>query len=103
MTKNREDEIKQMIISQLHKVAPQLKGYRFFLFGSRANGTAKPRSDFDVGVIGEQPLPLKTFYLIEDLFDEMETLYIIDFVDFKRVSSRFAEYALQHIEVLYEG
>jgi hypothetical protein len=30
MTKNREDEIKQMIISQLHKLAPQLKGYRFF-------------------------------------------------------------------------
>lgn len=100
---SREEEIKQMIITQLHKVAPLLKGYRVFLFGSRAEGTSKPRSDFDVGVIGEQPLPLKTFYLIEDLFDEMETLYKIDWVDFNQVSSRFAEYALQHIEILYEG
>jgi uncharacterized protein len=100
---HREQEIKHKIIMQLHKVAPLLKGYQVFLFGSRVEGTAKSRSDFDIGIIGQQPLPLKTFYLIEDLFDEIETLYKIDWVDFNRVSSRFVDQALQHIEVLYEG
>jgi len=100
---HREQEIKHQIIMQLHKVAPLLKGYQIFLFGSRVEGTAKPRSDFDIGIIGQQPLPLKTFYVIEDLFDEIETLYKIDWVDFNQVSSRFVDHALQHIEVLYEG
>jgi len=47
---SREEAIKQLIKEQLRKAAFGLKGYKVFLFGSRATGTAKSRSDFDVGV-----------------------------------------------------
>ena len=55
-----------------------LRGYRVVLFGSRTAGTSRDRSDFDVGVMGDTPLPLATFYKMEDLFDEIPTLYRID-------------------------
>lgn len=72
---SREEDIKQLIKEQLRKAALGLKGYKVFLFGSRATGTVKSRSDFDVGVHGKRPIPLKTFYNIEDLLESIETLY----------------------------
>jgi len=47
---SREEAIKQLIKEQLRKAAFGLKGYKVFLFGSMAAGTAKSRSGFDVGV-----------------------------------------------------
>jgi predicted nucleotidyltransferase len=44
----REQEIKEQIRRQVARAGRQLAGYRVFLFGSRACGTARPRSDFDV-------------------------------------------------------
>ena len=78
-----------------------LRGYRIVLFGSRAAGNALERSDFDVGVLGDAPLPLKTFYEMEDLFDRIETLYRIDWVDLNRVSPKFRNEALKKTEPLY--
>ena len=77
-----------------------LRGYRVFLFGSRTSGTARDRSDFDVGVLGDTPLPLATFYKMEDLFEEIPTLYRIDWVDLNRVSPEFCREALKQTEVL---
>jgi predicted nucleotidyltransferase len=79
----------------------ELRGYRVLLFGSRASGNARERSDFDVGVIGEQPLPFKTFYKLEDLFEQIETLYRIDWVDLNCTSPEFRREALKKTEVLY--
>jgi uncharacterized protein len=82
-------------------MAVDLRGYRVVLFGSRAAGDARDRSDFDVGVLGDAPLPLKTFYEMEDLFDGIETLYRIDWVDLNRVSPEFRREALKKSETLY--
>jgi uncharacterized protein len=82
-------------------MAEDLQGHRVVLFGSRASGGARERSDFDIGVLGDRPLPLKAFYRLEDLFDEIDTLYKIDWVDLNRVSPEFHQEALKKTEVLY--
>ena len=98
----REEAIKAILKAQLVKAAPMLRGHKVFLFGSRVTGTAKPHSDFDVGVYGETPLPVRDFFMIEDMFDALPTLFKIDWVDFNRASSKFRERAMKKIEILYE-
>jgi predicted nucleotidyltransferase len=98
---NREMEIKARIAEVMHRNAVRLRGHRVFLFGSRVTGGARPHSDFDVGVIGDEPLPLDDFYAIEDQLDDLPTLYKIDWVDFNRVSPRFSERATQQVELIH--
>jgi hypothetical protein len=47
------------------------------LFGSRAHGTAKPRSDFDIGVCGASVMPYDDFYSLADQIELLPTLYRI--------------------------
>ena len=101
-TKAREAEVMAMIRDVFRRIAPLLDGYQVFLFGSRASGAARPRSDFDVGIIGEKPIALRDFYVIEDLLENLPTLYTIDWVDFNRASARFRNEAMKQVEILYE-
>jgi len=98
---NRETEIKRLIADVMRRNAERLRGHRVFLFGSRVTGDARPHSDFDIGVVGDTPLPLNDFYAIEDQLDDLPTLYKIDWVDFNRASPRFSERAARQIEVLH--
>lgn len=98
---NRESEIKAQIADVMRRNANRLCGHRVFLFGSRATGDARSHSDFDIGVVGDEPLPLDVFYAIEDQLDDLPTLYKIDWVDFNRASPRFSERAMQQIEVIH--
>ena len=95
-----EKRIKEEIRKVCARMKEDLAGYRVVLFGSRVAGVARERSDFDVGVLGDRPLPLATFYKMEDLFDEIDTLYRIDWVDLNRVSPEFRREALKHMELL---
>jgi predicted nucleotidyltransferase len=95
-------EIRHLIVEALRRSADRLRGRKVVLFGSRARGKSRPRSDFDIGVIGDAPMPLRDFYAIEDLLDELPTLYRIDWVDLARVGERFRSNALRDAEVLYE-
>ncbi len=78
----------------LRAAAGQLAGYRVVLFGSRATGRATARSDFDLGVVGDSPLPLARFYHVGDRLQALPTLYTIDWVDLNRVSPAFRRRAL---------
>jgi predicted nucleotidyltransferase len=98
----REQEVRQMLEASLRIAAAHLKGHRVVLFGSRARGNSKPRSDFDLGVIGDTPLPLEDFYAVEDLLESLPTLYRFDWVDLARTSKRFRDAALSSMEVIYE-
>lgn len=98
---DRETEIKMLIADVMRRNAERLRGHQVFLFGSRATGDARPHSDFDVGVMGDEPLLLKDFYAIEDQLDDLPTLYKIDWVDFNRVSARFSERAMQQVEKIH--
>lgn len=94
-------DIKEEIRKICVQMGEELYGYRVVLFGSRASGNARERSDFDVGVIGETPLPLHTFYEMEDRFDHIETLYRIDWIDLNRASAGLRREAFKKFEVLY--
>jgi predicted nucleotidyltransferase len=100
---NREQVIKLEIQEQLQKIGGDLEGYKVVLFGSRASGRARSRSDFDVGIIGDRPIPLATFYRIDDILAAIDTLYTIDWVDLNRVTPAFRREALRTTETLYEG
>ena len=78
-----------------------LRGHRVVLFGSRAAGTARERSDFDLGVDGDVPLPLSAFYAVADRLESLRTLYRIDWVDLCRTSETFRAEALRCNRVLY--
>lgn len=98
---DREAEIRNMIIQVMRAAALHLGNHKVVLFGSRATGRAKPRSDFDIGVIGDEPLPVEDFYAIEDQLDALPTLYRIDWVDLNRVGEHFHVSALRVAEVIH--
>lgn len=98
---DREAEIKTMIIQVMRRNAERLSGHQVFLFGSRAAGNARPRSDFDIGVLGAAPLALGDFYAIEDQLDDLPTLYKIDWVDFNRASPQFTQRATRNMQVIH--
>ncbi len=91
-----------MIAEIMRTYANRLRGHKVVLFGSRALGNPKPRSDFDQGIIGDTPLPLEDYFAIEDLLDELPILYRIDWVDLARISERFRAQALKKVDVIYE-
>lgn len=97
----RESEVKAMIVGVLRANASRLEGRKVVLFGSRARGDARPRSDFDLGVVGDQPMPLDAFFAIQDMLEELPTLYRIDWVDFARAGEKLKERALRNVEVLH--
>jgi predicted nucleotidyltransferase len=100
---SREDEIRQMLRDLFAKSSHRLPQHRVVIFGSRARGDAKPRSDFDLAVMGATPLPLTDFYALSDELDHLKTLYRFDWVDLARASEKFLRSALENTEVVYEA
>jgi predicted nucleotidyltransferase len=100
---SREDEICLMLRDMFARSAHRLLQHRVVIFGSRARGDARPRSDFDLAVIGETPLPLEDFYALSDELDQLKTLYRFDWLDLARVSAKFRQAALANTEVIYEA
>jgi len=99
----REAEIVNMLVDLFASKRADLGKHRVLLFGSRARGNATQRSDFDIGVDGDQPLPIDTFYELEDALESLPTLYSFDWVDLARANSRFREEALNSARVIYEA
>ena len=98
---SREEQILLLIVQCIAKFGDSLKGHQVLLIGSRANGTARPKSDFDLGVIGPKPLPLKTFHEIEEALENLPTLFRIDWVDLNKVSEYFRLNALSEGKVIH--
>lgn len=99
----REAEIMQMLKNLFASKQADLKKHRVLLFGSRARGNAKQRSDFDLAVDGDEPLPLKSFFEIAEDLENLPTLYSFDWVDLTKVNNRFREEALKSARVIYES
>ena len=98
----REEEVMQMLKDLFANKKADLERHRVLLFGSRARGDAKQRSDFDLAVDGNEPLSIQKFYEIEEALEQLPTLYSFDWVDLTKVNSRFREEALKSAQVLYE-
>ncbi|MFH1233236.1 MAG: nucleotidyltransferase domain-containing protein [Patescibacteria group bacterium] len=88
-----EEQIKNIIFRYLSP-----RKYQIFMFGSRVNGKATKYSDYDIGILGKNPLPSKTKVLIEESFEESNIPCKIDIVDFSLVSPCFRKVALSKIK-----
>jgi len=98
----REQQILEAIRSSLSREKALLAGRRVVLFGSRAAGLSKPRSDFDIGIEGGPPLSAASFQHLVDRLEEIDTLYRIDLVDLHSVPERFRQNATKQVKVIYE-
>ncbi|MBV5339313.1 MAG: nucleotidyltransferase domain-containing protein [Deltaproteobacteria bacterium] len=59
------------------------------IFGSRANGTAKPYSDIDLVIMGNEPLPVTTMRILRDAFDDSDLPFQVDLVEWAGTSEEF--------------
>ena len=61
--------------------------YTFYLFGSRAKGTARRLSDLDICFFEE--IPESSLLTLEDNFENSELPFTVDIVNWKRCSFEF--------------
>jgi len=69
--------------------------YKLFVFGSRANGTHKSRSDRDIWYLAKEKLERTKLSKIKNDIDELP--YFVDFVDFSTVPKSFQNIAISDI------
>lgn len=60
-----------------------------FVFGSRANGRAKRRSDLDLAIGGEGALTTRVLGQLAEAFDQSDLPIEVDVVDVNEVSETF--------------
>lgn len=68
---------------------------RVVLFGSQSTGKAKRYSDLDIGILGEDPVPIETIQYIQEDLEESNVPYMVDIVDMKNTSQSFRDIALK--------
>ena len=68
-----------------------LPGRTVWAFGSRVKGKARPYSDLDLAVLGDQPLALSTRADLAEDFSESDLPFKVDIVDWATTSERFRE------------
>ena len=73
-----------------------------FLFGSRASGHARSRTDVDIGLWSQETLPRQLYHRIRNAVDDSIIPYKVDIVDFTRVDPEFKIIALKDIEIWHE-
>jgi predicted nucleotidyltransferase len=71
-------------------------------FGSRVQGNAKPFSDLDLAVLGEQPLELSIQAELAEEFSESDLPFKVDIVDWATTSERFRQIIRKEYVVLQE-
>ncbi|MCR4314638.1 MAG: nucleotidyltransferase domain-containing protein, partial [Candidatus Uhrbacteria bacterium] len=75
-------------------------GYETVLFGSWATGTARPTSDIDIGIVGDQPVPNDRMVEIRAKVEAIQTLRKIEVVDLQTTDERFRQHALEQAKPL---
>ena len=59
------------------------------VMGSRVTGAAKPHSDLDLVVMGDEPLDLRTMGRLREAFDESNLPCAVDLVEWASASEGF--------------
>jgi predicted nucleotidyltransferase len=70
-------------------LSQRIPGRPVYVFGSRATGKARRRSDLDLAVGGDEPLTLRQRALLNDDFDESDLPIRVDVVDLNAISPEF--------------
>lgn len=94
-----EEKLKSEILAIISKYL-DTSIYRVFVFGSRAAGSAVEKSDIDVGIEGPGPVRGSILVDIESALEDLRTLYTIELVDFRSVSSDFRSVAMREVEYI---
>ena len=69
---------------------------QILLFGSRATGEARSSSDWDIGLLTPEQLPLSAYLRIKAQVRDQAWPDRIDIVDFRRVTPQFRQLAMRH-------
>ncbi len=94
-----DEEILKKIVEIVSKYIPDC---RIYLFGSRAKGTARKNSDFDIAVDCSSKIPFSVMAKIEGELEELPTLKSFDLVDLSLASDDFKETVIRTGVVLYD-
>jgi uncharacterized protein len=96
---DREAELRGTAKEIIYRYLPKDQ-YKVFLFGSRAKGTNRDRSDFDIAIEGIASIPGHVKLAIGDALDKIPTLYSFDVVDMKTAGAKFRESIAKNIVAL---
>ena len=92
-------DIKSAVLNEISKHL-NIENVYVFLFGSRACGDYSSVSDYDIGICGEEPIPLSVRSMIKgDLEDNYPIPFNFDIVDFSKTTDDFNKIALDNIEI----
>ena len=72
-------------------------------FGSRVTGTAKPYSDLDLVVMGENEIYLETMAQLKNAFAESDLPYRVDIVEWCQTSEEFKHIIIPQLHPLENG
>ena len=72
-------------------------------FGSRVTGTAKPYSDLDLAILGEEAMPTRTYNLLIEAFQESDLPFRVELLEWATCSTSFRERIQQNYEVIQAG
>jgi len=70
-------------------------------FGSRVTGNATQYSDLDLVVVGKEKLPQKTYYRLQEAFQESELSIRVDVLDWHRINGAFREIIKDNYAVIH--
>ncbi len=66
----------EQVIKEVEKLCKNFQAKEVILYGSRAKGTARERSDIDIAVTG-----VKNFELLVEEVEKLPTLYSVDLLN----------------------
>jgi len=73
------------------------------VYGSRVRGTAKPHSDLDLTVAGEEKLPRDRIRLLSEAFDDSTLPFRVECQDWHGISPEFRRVIEEKYEVLQKA
>lgn len=83
----------KIILNILHSIIPDRV---VWAFGSRARFAAKPYSDLDLAILGDQALSLAEMADLNEAFSSSDLPFKVDAVDFSSASEAFREIIRSH-------
>ncbi len=85
------DESLALLAPLVTRLANQFPHYAFFLFGSRARGTARKYSDVDIGILASGALSISELSEIREVVDEVSEDWpvLVDLLDIARAEPAF--------------
>ena len=99
MIEGLDEEQRQIVSAILRRHAPERA---VWAFGSRVNGRAKPYSDLDLVILGDEPLAPQAMALLREACSDSPLPFKIDLAEWATLGDTFRKIILDRYEVLLE-